>query len=490
MPLQTLRRRRAARAFAPLLALLGLAAAPVSARLVPALGDFDGNTDPQNVAAHLPPTLSLTGLYDDVASPQRKVTEGIVAYDVNSPLWSDAASKERYITVPAGAKVVPTDTTNYTFPDKTILIKNFSVDTVYGDPASRILVETRFLILHPDSASGVIGLSYRWRRDQTDADLVDPSAGLEAVHTVFQGGVARGKKWLYPSKFQCTACHKGHTVLGFVTPQLNRPSASNPGENQLAALYAAGILTVNPLAGKPEPTFRWAGLNETGTPPPGLTLLEWKARSYLASNCSHCHAEGLAAEGSTHSFAFFTANGTDPDFSAADTALRYGYIGKPSLKEQEFPQIVYQGYPESSFVVRRMMSRSFNAQMPPVASYQIDSSAIGLMKDWICSLGARGSACSLPADQETDDNFWTTGIREHGWVPQEMSGSDGFAHFQGATLLLPPNLSGPVDLFDARGRRIPLLPVGSGRYRPLATLQPGLYFLKAGGTIAKVQRLP
>jgi len=471
------------------LCILGLGFQSPSARLVDALADFDANTDQENVAAVLPAKLSLTGLYDNVALKTRRVTEGIFAYEVNTPLWSDGASKERFITIPVGTKIIPTDTTNYKFPDKTILIKNFSIDTVYGDSNSRILIETRFLILHPDSTPGVIGLTYRWRRDQTDADLVDPSTGMDEIYNVTKSGVVLGKKWLYPSKFQCTSCHRGHTVLGFITPQLNRPSQADASVNQLAAFFTANLLSANPLAGKATPTFRWVGLKETNvTPPTGMTLLEWKARSYLAANCAHCHGDYVSAEGAAHSFDFLYGAARSPVYDAEDPNLQRGFLGRPSVKEQEFPQLVYKGYPESSYVVRRMMSRSFVAQMPPLASFQIDSTAINVMKDWVCSLGARGSACQLPADQETDDRFWTTGLEDHVIAMTKAKALQ--AHFQGSFLTVGGDLGGNARLLDPQGRQLPLLPLGLGRYRILSSLRPGLYFVKSGHGVARVQYLP
>jgi hypothetical protein len=214
--------------------------------------------------------------------------------------------------------------------------------------------------------------------------------------------------------------------------------------------------------------------------------LEWKARSYLAANCAHCHSANLPSEGSTHSFDFFSPVIKSAAYSLTDPEQMAGYIGKPTLKEQEFPQIVYQGFPESSFVVRRMMSRSFNSQMPPLSSYQIDSAAITIMKNWICSQGTRGVACQLPSDQETDDTFWTTGIKGHGKsVKPDMQ--TRLAHFQGQSLIVPGDVSGNAVLFDPMGQRIPLMRVGVGNYRLQSPLRSGLYFLKTDQGITKVQ---
>lgn len=58
---------------------------------------------------------------------------------------TDGAIKQRYIAVPAGQSFVYDDTTDtYGYPDHAVVMKNFSVDTIPGNPASRILFETRF----------------------------------------------------------------------------------------------------------------------------------------------------------------------------------------------------------------------------------------------------------------------------------------------------------------------------------------------------------
>ena len=111
-----------------------------SARLVPALLDY-------NPPGNMPPLkLSETGLYTNIASKTRAVSDGIVAYEVNAALWNDGARSERWITLPVGTSVVPTDSDHYAFPDKTVLIKNLSLDTVIGEVKTSLLVETQFLI--------------------------------------------------------------------------------------------------------------------------------------------------------------------------------------------------------------------------------------------------------------------------------------------------------------------------------------------------------
>lgn len=89
---------------------------------------------------------------------------------------------------PGAGPIVPTDTSQFSFPRKTVLIKNFMIDTVRGDSGTRILIETRFPV-HQSDSKVWSGLSYRWRRDQTDADLVDLDNGADVVHGLRVNGV-------------------------------------------------------------------------------------------------------------------------------------------------------------------------------------------------------------------------------------------------------------------------------------------------------------
>ena len=479
-----------ARRFAAFLPVLALSAVqPACARLVPAIPDFDGS-NPET----LPAKLSQTGLYDNVASKSRAMTEGIVAYEVNNPLWSDGSHKERYITLPPGTKVTPTDTDQYDFPDQTVMIKNFQIDSVYGDSTTRFFVETRFLVIRKSMfGTQYAGMSYKWRRDQTDADLVDQGSGLDTVHQVKVGGTFRGKRWRYPSQADCNTCHFNRGVLGFLTPQLNRPSMANPGINQIQALVTASILTANPLAGKAN-TFRWVGITETGvTPPTGLTLAEWKARSYFASNCSHCHGNGHANtyESASHDFDFF-----HPDRKTAYTIPDSvgGFVGKPANADPRFPKLIYAGYPESSYVVARMLSRptKFNGsslQMPPLATFQPDSAAVNAVKDWICSLGNRGAAaCKLPVLQP-DSSYWsTTGLFHDGMgIPRAGKLT---AYLRGQRLLVSSQMTAHPILTDMRGREIRMVNSGLGIYQISEPLRPGVYVLRAGRASIKIAYSP
>lgn len=428
----------------------------------------------------LPPRLSGTGLYASLAPPLR-VSAGIVPFEVNAPLWSDGSHKERFVAVPPGRPIVPTDSDGYAFPDGTVLVKNFHLDTVLGDAASRILVETRFLIARGNPPqTRWHGISYAWHRDQSDADLVDALEGRDEVVAVRTApGTRKGKRWRYPSASDCRQCHSGRGSLGFITPQLNRPARGDAAVNQLRRLADLGVLAPHHVTATP-PAWRWHGLDEAGAP------LEKRARSYLAANCSHCHGNG-SATGPIHSFDYFSER-IPLRYDPASPFVYGPYVGAPSSGGPAVPQMAYPGFPDSSFLVKRMLSRgTFEdvnpAQMPPLATYQPDSAAVKVVADWICSLGGKpAGSCPLPATPGGD--FWASRIRHA--LAGGRAGLDLRVRREdaGMVLSLPGEGAGgtgePV-LADLQGRRVALRRLGPAAWRVPGRLPAGLYTLTLRG---------
>jgi glucose/arabinose dehydrogenase len=282
-----------------------------------------------------PRKLSESGLFADVA--RHVPTAGAVPYSVNSPLWSDGTHKERFIAIPhkPGEDMRIGFTTNrgWDFPDQSVLVKSFALETIPGDASSRRWIETRFLTKQQGEWAGY---SYIWNEEQTDAELV-PAEGLDREYTVL---VPRSREhpdgqmrqtWRYPSRTECMVCHSraANFVLGLTTLQMNKDhNYGGVVDNQLRTLEHLGMLRadyrtdalnflkedlrqaghsqqeVNRLAGersvKPDqrqvavtsllavPPLRYAALPD---PYDEAQPLEPRARAYLHANCSICHVE-------------------------------------------------------------------------------------------------------------------------------------------------------------------------------------------------------
>ena len=170
----------------------------------------------------LPPLLSR----DRLPGAARRRRGRLVPYDVNSPLFSDGASKRRWMALPPGGQDRHRrGRATSSFPPGSTLVKEFSVG------ATR--VETRLFVRHGDGVWA--GYSYAWNAEQTDATLVPPSS-VEVKRTV--GGVT----WSHPTRWHCMACHTPGAgfALGPEIAQLNRAFAYPDGtRNQLAHLAAA-----------------------------------------------------------------------------------------------------------------------------------------------------------------------------------------------------------------------------------------------------------
>jgi uncharacterized repeat protein (TIGR03806 family) len=315
---------------------------------------------------NFPTRLSDTGLFASV--PRHEPAAGLIPYSVNSPLWSDNASKERFLALPGNSQIdLPQKADDaWDLPLGTVLVKTFSLETETGNPASRRRIETRLLTRQ---ATMWRGFSYRWNQKQTDAELV-PAAGVDLPYPVRDRGSseARVQTWHYPSRAECMVCHTRAAgfVLGLSTLQMNRVhDYGKVADNQLRTLDHLGMFRTS-LAGPPE------ALPRLPDPDDETAGLDARARSYLHANCSHCHvADG---GGNARMELRFT--------TAAD---KMGIVGAAPQHESfgiSHALLVAPGDPERSLIYQRML-RSAGGRMPPLATALVDQKHCKLLKDWI-----------------------------------------------------------------------------------------------------------
>ncbi|HKP94867.1 MAG TPA: hypothetical protein VJ385_03820 [Fibrobacteria bacterium] len=438
--------------------------------------------DPEN-KAQVPALLSATGFYDDIQA--KRITAGAVPFEVNSPLWSDGAAKRRWVVLKPGTRIQFTEVADYYgYPDGAVFVKEFSLDTVPGDAASRLLWETRLLVNKKDSAGADHwhGFSYRWDRQGKDARLVNPDSGKnDAVRIWPQGRTrpSRMKKWTFPSQQQCLRCHLDNwgeaaprSILGFFTAQLNKEQA---GGNQIKRLFDAGVFA--PFS--PLPDFskspRWASLSDASA------SLDLKARSYLAANCSGCHGDrGIEAGGTfgmcSVNFDFYDMKKPEEKGTARNGALEYQYTSRGNPDSYDSNHIVTPKHPEFSSIMFRQermneaqppadpalwtFDSSFDfgtkSEMPPLARYEADTTALKVLAAWINSLPERSVRLFR-------------GVRPSGEGPRIAGGSIRFP--------VGASGSGAAVLMDMRGRRHLLESVGPGNWKIPPGLDPGLHVL-------------
>jgi glucose/arabinose dehydrogenase len=309
-----------------------------------------------------PATLSATGAFADLTT--LAPNDGIVPYAPNVDFWSDHAKKSRWFSIKNTTDTMTWSATgHWTFPVGMVWIKHFDFETTRGNPATRRKLETRFLV---KTATGIYGLSYRWRADQTDADLVEENGFTEVIPSS-----SPAQTWRYPSRGECMSCHTkvaGH-ALSFNTPQMNREhDYGGDALNQIMALSGAGYFSDPATDVASQPAFARADdLTES---------LEWRVRSYLAANCVQCHQPGGAARG------LWDARHTTPLDSANLINGLLMHSGGDSANRFMVPND-----PGHSMVLKRQQGNGV-PRMPPLATSERDLAAEKLITKWIYSTGA------------------------------------------------------------------------------------------------------
>ena len=365
------------------------------------------------VASEPPQFLSQTGVFTDLAT--LATAPGVIPYNVANALWSDAAAKKRWIILPndgshdtAAEDIVFSEEGNWLFPAGTVLVKHFEVALNENNPASMKRLETRFLIC--TEGGGKYGVTYKWNAAGTDAELL--TSGLsESYDVTLSGGGLETRNWDYPSRADCLLCHNtaAGQALGVRTHTLNKSfhyDATGRDANQLATFNALGMFDVSLTAAQLEDYIEARALDDETAP------IEHRVRSYLDSNCSHCHQPGS----------------TVPHFDAR--------LGTP-LKVQGLINGVIQGHfnlgpdgrymkpgdPELSAVHVRLSNVGNGAAMPPLAKNVVDQQAVDLLQEYLESLNGadfilapappvaryvRLTAGTTAQDTEVNGNAWTS----------------------------------------------------------------------------------
>lgn len=320
---------------------------------------------PDRAGGHLPLHLSETGIFKDLARLQ--LNDGFIPYDLVVPFWSDGANKSRWVSVPSGQTVKFSPTGEWVFPRGTVFVKTFTIATNDSTPEVLRRLETRLLVC--DAHGGVYGVTYKWRADHQDADLL--ATNLTETLTITTATGTREQPWYYPSRHDCLDCHTANAgyVLGVKTRQLNRELTYPDGvaDNELRAWNHIGLfdakLDENTLAAFPT----LARLDD-----PNRSLTD-RARSYLDANCAHCHRpEGTVA--------YFDAR--------YDTPLeRQGLVDGRVLIDERIDHsrvIAPNDIWRSILYMRANTLEAF--RMPPLARNTIDQRGMALLRQWIESL--------------------------------------------------------------------------------------------------------
>lgn len=282
-------------------------------------------------------------------------------YEINSALFSDYASKARFISLPEEQPIEYHDTEVLNFPKETILIKNFFyVNDSQNSGAGKRIMETRLLIHETNGWKAIV---YRWNEEQTDAKRVILGKKIP-VEWKGSEGVLQRINYSIPSQPQCKSCHDLDGELMPIGPsarQLNR-------DGQLTDWINKGWLSANP-----DSTF--PTLANYQDPKEQLDL---RARAWLEVNCAHCHRREGPAK---NSGLYLLASQTDPYRLGVNKPPIAAGKGSGGLKYSIVP-----GEPDRSILLHRITSLEPGEMMPELGRSVTHEEGVELIREWISSM--------------------------------------------------------------------------------------------------------
>lgn len=347
-------------------ALIALFAAPA------VFADSPVNLDPDAKPFKL---LSEYGFFKGDGSTQEP-NEGVIPYDINTPLFSDYTAKYRFVWMPEGTSATYSDGDDaFEFPVGTALIKTFSYwNDIRDQSKGEKLLETRLLI---HSSEGWLGHVYIWNEEQTDA-VFKVAGGTVDVEWIHYDGQPRSNNYIIPNVNQCKGCHeigKQMQPIGPKARNLNKLfSYHDREENQLTRWTDVGYLSGAP--DNPDEASRLPVWDD-----PSTGSVAERARAYLDANCMHCH----------------NPNGGPADTSGLD--LRYtntndrllGINKPPVAAGRASGGLLYDivpGKPDESILVFRLESTDPGIMMPELPRRMVDEEGAELIREWIEGLTA------------------------------------------------------------------------------------------------------
>ncbi|MGE0868287.1 MAG: hypothetical protein AB7P03_06990 [Kofleriaceae bacterium] len=315
----------------------------------------DAGDAPVDGNSQMPDTLAGTGL---CANPDcSQVNADIIAYEPRFELWSDTATKRRWMWLPPGTQIDTSDMDYWVFPVGTKFWKEFTRD------ATR--VETRYIVKvkADDTELGSwFFASYAWDATQTSTTLAPPPTGVQD---------ANGTMHDIPSRSDCKRCHESlapSRVLGFGAIQLDHTAAE--GSLDLADAVAANMLTVPPAGSAPY--FALPG-----------NAVDHDALGYLHANCGHCHNPSSP-----------TADKTPLDLRLVTTRLgtvdatpAYATTVNVNATLDEYTDpIIIPDNPGASVMILRMNAPEYPPKMPELGTEMVDPAGQTALTAWINSL--------------------------------------------------------------------------------------------------------
>ncbi len=296
-----------------------------------------------------PKKLSAWHLYTETRSGL-KPNNRVVPYSLRTPLFSDYASKYRFIWMPEGTSAQYREDAVFDLPIGTILQKSFA----FPSGNSEKLIETRLLV---HTQTGWTPLLYIWNDSQTEATLQLVPDPVPVKWKDANG--SHDFTYQIPNVNECHECHDNNRTLLPIGPK-----ARNLGKGQVAHWSEVGYLKGAP---KEFPEVAVWNKRETGS-------LEERALAYLDNNCAHCHQPGG------------TASYTGVDFRYGH--FQPGYCKHPNSagNMHDLRYDIVPGNPDDSILVYRLSSTAPKVMMPQIGRASVHTEGLALIRDWVESL--------------------------------------------------------------------------------------------------------
>lgn len=295
----------------------------------------------------------------------------VIPYAPASSLFTDYASKKRFIWLPNGATgTYVADDKILDFPVGTALIKTFYYTTIQPGDVTKI-IETRLMIRKED---GWKFYEYIWNEEQTDADLMNSSDFLNGSSKTITFKKPNGESvttdYRIPSDAECLACHKINeipTPIGIKPQNLNHNyNYGNQNKNILQKLVEQGYLDSYP-------SNIAAAIDYHDT----TKSLELRARSYLDINCAHCHQDDARCFYRPIRLGFGLTNMDSNIGICVDADEPFS----PSLQK-----IITPGNFNKSVMHYRLNSNDESIRMPMFGRSIIHEEGVALIREYIASL--------------------------------------------------------------------------------------------------------
>lgn len=312
---------------------------------------------------HFPPNLSTLKLFQEPITNLIPV-QGVIPYELNTPLFTDYAFKSRFIKLPEG-HTIKVNNEDLEFPLGTVLIKNFFYHKDERVPSKgKQIIETRLLVKTIDGWE--VGV-YEWNEEQTEAVFIQ-LGNKKAVSWKGDNGEVRNIDYVIPDINDCKGCHLNDGDLIPIGPKLrNLNYVNNDGLWQIDDWLKKGFLVGIKSHLEVERLPVWTEHEQFS--------LNERARAYLDVNCAHCHT----AKGPADNTGLFLEYEQADHFKigVGKGPVSAG-IGSANLKYDIVP-----GRADSSIIYYRMQSTETGIAMPELGRTVNHDEGLTLIKDWI-----------------------------------------------------------------------------------------------------------